>query len=109
MAGRFRTVEYTEDSVKWIAHLRTRCALVLILLCAVAVVQSAALTSEHEQHRATDHGCLVCVAGSLPFLEPSTGAPLAPVLRIQWLESAPDFETANDARITERSSRAPPV
>lgn len=109
MDGRFCAVSYTGYSVSWIAHLRTRATLVLVLLCAVAVVQSAALTSEHEQHRSTDHGCVVCLVGTLPFLEPSTGAPLAPVLRIQWLESVPDFETANDARPTERSSRAPPV
>ena len=80
-----------------------------LLVCAVAIAQSAALTSEHEQHRATDHGCLVCIAGSLPFLEPGTRSPVAPVLFVEWMESAPDFEAANAPRSAARSCRAPPV
>ena len=88
---------------------RIRYALALLLLCAVVVGQSAALTSAHERHQAQDHGCLVCYAGSLPFLQSSTGAPLAPVLRIAWLESPPDFAATHDARPAARSSRAPPA
>jgi hypothetical protein len=88
---------------------RIRYALALLLLCAVTVGQSAALTSAHAQHQAQDHGCLVCYAGSLPFLQSSTGAPLAPVLRVAWLESPPEFEATHDARPAARSSRAPPA
>jgi hypothetical protein len=91
------------------AGYRIRYALALLLLCAVTVGQSAALTSEHVRHQAQDHGCLVCYAGALPFLQSSTAAPLAPVLRIAWLESAPDFEATHDARPATRSSRAPPA
>jgi hypothetical protein len=93
----------------WRARTRIRYALALLLLCAVTVGQSAALTSAHVQHQAQDHGCLVCYAGSLPFLQSSTGAPLAPVLRIAWLESPPDFEATHDSRPAARSSRAPPA
>ena len=88
---------------------RIRCALVLLLLCAVTIGQSAALTATHEQHRAHDHGCLVCQVGSMPFLESPATAPLAPILLIRWLESVPDFEAAHDARPAARSSRAPPA
>ena len=88
---------------------RVQYALVLLLLCAVTVGQSAALTSAHAQHQAQDHGCLVCYAGSLPFLQSSTGAPLVPVMQVAWLESPPDFEATHDARPAARSSRAPPA
>jgi len=83
--------------------------LVLLVLCGVAATQSAALTSTHEQHRCYDHGCLICHVGSLPFLESIGPAPLAPVLRVQWLESAPDFEAAHEASSAPGSSRAPPA
>jgi hypothetical protein len=91
------------------ASRRIQFALALLLLCAVTVGQTAALTGAHERHQAQDHGCLVCFAGSLPFLQSSTGAPLAPVLRVAWLESKPDFEAKHDARPAARSSRAPPA
>jgi len=91
------------------ARYRIRYAFALLLLCAVTVGQSAALTSAHERHQAQDRGCLVCYAGSLPFLQSSAGAPLVPVLRIAWLESPPDFEATRDARPAARSSRAPPA
>jgi len=91
------------------ARNRIQYAPLLFLLCAVTVGQSAALTSVHEQHQAQDHGCLICYAGSLPFLQSSIGAPLAPVLRIAWLESPPDFAATHDALPAARSSRAPPA
>lgn len=91
------------------ARRRIQYALALLLLCAVTAGQTAALTAPHEQHQAQDHGCLVCLAGSLPFLQASIGVPEVPVLRIAWLESTPDFEAKHDARPTARSSRAPPA
>jgi len=93
----------------WRARSRIRFALALLLLCAVTVGQSAALTSAHAQHQSQDHGCLVCYAGSLPFLQSTSATPLAPVLRIAWLESTPHFEATHDGRPATRSSRAPPA
>jgi hypothetical protein len=91
------------------ANHRIQYVLVLLLVCAVTAGQSAALTVAHERHQAQDHGCMVCNAGSLPFLQSSTCASLAPVLRIAWLDSPPDFEATHDVRPSARSSRAPPA
>jgi hypothetical protein len=87
-----------------------RYALALLLLCVVTFGQSAALTGAHEQHRAQDHGCLVCYAGSLPFLESAIGATApVPVLLRVWLKSPADIEATHEAGIAIRSSRAPPA
>jgi hypothetical protein len=82
---------------------------VLFLLCAVAVEQSVALTSAHEQHQAQDHVCLVCYVGALPFLRSTTNVAVAPVLLVRWLEPPPDFEATHDALPAARTSRAPPA
>ena len=91
------------------AHNRIRSTFVLLLLCAVTLGQSAALTSTHELHRAQNHSCLVCYVGSLPFLESTAEAPVDPVWLVARLESPPDFEAPRDVRPAARSSRAPPA
>jgi hypothetical protein len=89
--------------------IRFRYALAFILLFAIICGQAAALSLTHEQHKAQDHGCLICFAGSLPFVGPTASAPAAPVMALAWLESSPDIEGTRDARLTLRSSRAPPA
>ncbi|MGP8244455.1 MAG: hypothetical protein ACLQVN_08030 [Bryobacteraceae bacterium] len=91
------------------AHSRIRSALVLLLLCAVTLGQSAALTSTHALHRAQNHDCPVCYLGSLPFLESTAEAPAAPVWLVIRLESPRDFEATHDVRPAARFSRAPPA
>ncbi len=89
--------------------IRLRYALALVLLCAILCGQSAALTSVHQQHKAQDAGCLVCMLGSMPFLGPTAAAPVAQILLLGWLGFPPDLVTPHDARLTIRSSRAPPA
>jgi hypothetical protein len=89
--------------------IRFRYALAFVLLFAIICGQAAALSPTHEQHKAQDHGCLICFAGSLPFVEPTAGAPAAPVMAVAWRASSPDIEATRDVRLTLRSSRAPPA
>jgi hypothetical protein len=90
-------------------HHEMQCVIALLLLFAITAGQTAALTGAHERHRTQDHGCLVCYAGSLLFLQSSTGVPLDPVLGFAWLESTPDFDAQFDDCPAASSSRAPPA
>jgi hypothetical protein len=91
------------------AHNGWRAVFALLLLCAVAFWQSAALTSTHELHRTQGHSCQVCYLGSLPFLESTGEASVAPIWPVARLICPPQFEAAHDARPAARSSRAPPA
>jgi hypothetical protein len=82
---------------------------VLFLLCVVVLAQSAALLSAIEPHHATGHCCVLCHVGSLPFLESSAPASLAPNVIVERLIPIPDFEAWHDVLIKSNSSRAPPV
>jgi hypothetical protein len=92
-----------------VVHSGLRTAFALLLLCAILVGQSAALTSTHELHRAQGHACQVCYLGSLPFLESAGEASVAPVWLVARLECRPRSDTPHDRRPAARSSRAPPA
>jgi hypothetical protein len=86
-----------------------RLLFVLFLLCATIFAQSGALSGEHQQHHSTDHCCLLCHVGPIPFLQTSTTATVAPVFGVEWIAAIPDFEFNHDCLLTTSSSRAPPT
>ncbi|SPE33128.1 conserved exported hypothetical protein [Candidatus Sulfopaludibacter sp. SbA6] len=86
-----------------------RLLVVLLLLCVVVSVQSAALSAESKSHQPTDHCCLLCHVGPLPFLQTSVSAALAPVFQVVWLAPPAHSEPTLDAPPVPGSSRAPPA
>jgi hypothetical protein len=70
--------------------------------------QSAALLAAIEPHHSTEHCCLLCHVGSLPFLETITEPPIAPIVVMERLIPDPDFEASHDVLLNANSSRAPP-
>jgi len=86
-----------------------RLLVVLLLLCLTVSAQSAALAEQSKLHQSTDHCCLLCHVGPLPFLQTSVSAALAPVLQMVWLAPAAHCETTSDVRLVPSPSRAPPT
>jgi hypothetical protein len=60
-------------------------------------------------HHATEHCCVLCHVGPLPFLRATTTAAIAPVFHLVWLESNPHGESDREVLAAASSSRAPPA
>jgi hypothetical protein len=86
-----------------------RLIIVLLMLCAMVLVQSAALSTQNASHHSGDHCCLLCHVGPLPFVETSVAAAAVPVLPVTRVVPAAKFQDAHDVLLPTRSSRAPPV
>jgi hypothetical protein len=82
---------------------------VLLLLCLLLVAQSAAFASANEQHHSTDHCCLLCHVGPLPFVHTHSSAVVMPNPSRVWLEPSPDFVATHDVFLSTTSSRGPPA
>jgi hypothetical protein len=82
---------------------------VLLLLCATVLAQSAALAAQSESHHSPDHCCLLCHVGPLPFLQSSVPAVWAPVFQVVWPAPQAQFETTSNVLLIPCSSRAPPA
>ena len=82
--------------------------IILFVLCLTAIAQSNAVALQHEAHHSTEHCCLLCHVGPLPFLQVSVVSARAPVFRTVWLAPSPESESVREAAGPIRSSRAPP-
>ena len=85
-----------------------RVVLVLLLLAAIACAQTHAFAFGHEHH-SSEHYCLLCHVGSLPLLQSSVSAAVAPVLSPVWMALSDGVETPRVALLSAASSRAPPA
>jgi hypothetical protein len=83
--------------------------LIVLLLCATAFAQFAALTDSHTLHFTNDHCCLLCHIGVLPFLQPDAAMSAAPVVPVEWLPWNSDRVLFRDTLLVSRSTRAPPA
>ncbi|HKE25473.1 MAG TPA: hypothetical protein VKB88_24105 [Bryobacteraceae bacterium] len=88
---------------------RRRALLVLCILCLVVWAQSSALALQHSEHHSSEHCCLLCHAGPLPFLQTTVAISLAPVLPVAWFASAIEVADTHDVLIATSCSRAPPA
>lgn len=86
-----------------------RLFIVLLLLCVTVLAQSSALSAQSESHHSSDHCCLLCHVGPLPFLQTSVSATLAPNFQVVWLASPTRVETTSDVLVIPTPSRAPPA
>jgi len=82
---------------------------VLLLLCLMTWVQAAASSPDHERHHLAGQGCLLCLAGPLPFVKIAPTAVTAPIVAIHWIEPSAKPEPAQSLFVSTRSSRAPPA
>ena len=82
---------------------------VLLLLCVIVFAQAAALSSQFEQHGASDHCCLLCHVGPMALLPPSIPVALAPAAPAGWRAISPVCEIAREMPLAASSSRAPPA
>jgi hypothetical protein len=103
----FRTVP-PPDHIAPCNYASRRRLFVLLLLAITLFAQSAALISEHQQHHATEHCCLLCHV-SLPFLQATAPLTIAPLTSVQWLAAIPRFESFCDVFLATNSSRGPPT
>ena len=81
----------------------------MFLLCLMVYAQSVALFAPPETHHTSGHCCLLCHLGTLPFLQVTTGASVAPIVLVERLIPNSDFEASHDVLLTANSSRAPPA
>ena len=88
---------------------RARTLFVLCLLCLAVWAQSSALALENHAHHSSEHCCLLCHTGPLPFLQTEVSTSAAPVLLVAWVASAAEYHGAPEALVPTRSSRAPPA
>ena len=89
-------------------HRRRRTLVVLFVLCLTIFAQTSALRESFEWHDDTGHCCVLCHAGSLPFLETTSGAALAPAVTVEGLVAHPEPEGLREVLLKSNSSRAPP-
>jgi hypothetical protein len=82
---------------------------VLLLVCLTLLGQSMALAFQEESHHGSDHCCLLCHVGPLPFLQTTVAAKVMPVFVVAWLAPPHDFQPAHSAPLLAKSSRGPPV
>ena len=90
-------------------HCDRRLLLVLLLLCVTVLAQSSTLATQSVEHHSTDHCCLLCHVGVLPFLQTSVSAVFAPLFHVVWMAPPAHVETPSDIRLVPSASRAPPV
>jgi hypothetical protein len=90
-------------------HCDRRFGVVLLLLCVMVLAQSASLSAQGESHHSSDHCCLLCHVGPLPFLQTTVSAGRAPVFQVVWLASPAHFETTADVLVVPSPSRGPPA
>jgi hypothetical protein len=83
--------------------------LCLMFLGLLFLAQSAALLQAIEPHHSTEHCCLLCHVGSLPFVETEIAMPAAPIVVVDRLVMPPDFQASHDVLLNANSSRAPPT
>jgi hypothetical protein len=88
---------------------RRRALLVLCILCLMVWAQSSALALQHSQHHSSEHCCLLCHAGPLPFLQTAVAISLVPHLRVAWFAARAECHDTHDVLIATASSRAPPA
>ena len=89
--------------------LRVRILLVLLLVFLTLCGQSFALACQEESHHASDHCCLLCHVGPLPFLQTTVAAKVAPIILVAWLAPAADFEPVHQSPLFACASRGPPA
>ncbi|HUK17863.1 MAG TPA: hypothetical protein VLW65_15675 [Bryobacteraceae bacterium] len=86
-----------------------RALLVLSILCLMVWAQSAALSLEHSEHHSSEHCCLLCHAGPLPFLQTTPSGSVAPVVPLAWFAPPAEIQDTHDVLMATSSSRAPPA
>jgi len=82
---------------------------ILVLVCLTLLGQNLAIAGQQESHHGSDHCCLLCHAGPLPFLQTVIAGRQAPVFAVAWLAPLPDFSPAVQPLLLTISSRGPPV
>ena len=82
---------------------------VLVLLCLMLWAQVAAFSPEHQRHHLADQGCLLCLAGPLPFVSSGPPALVVPAAAIHWIEPQGKTEPAQNIFLSTRFSRGPPA
>jgi hypothetical protein len=102
-------VGFPQDSHQHAARQTVRVAALMMLLCVFVFGQSAALTSEHHQHHASDHCCVLCHAGPQPLLQSTVSSRFTPVFETVWLTPAAETATAPRTLLKAKTSRAPPA
>jgi hypothetical protein len=92
-------------------HIRQhrKALLIVLLLCVTGLAQFAALLGQPESHRPSDHCCLLCHVGPIPFLEASASSAIAPVFEVVWFTPATDVATTHDVLLRASAARAPPA
>jgi hypothetical protein len=86
-----------------------RRAVLILLMCALVCAQSAPLASAHAHHNSSQHCCLLCHAGPLPFLQATASALMSPFISAVWLEPPPPISTPGDHAVSTHDSRGPPA
>ncbi len=87
-----------------------RTVLVLALLCLTTLLQSTALAGICETpHDQPNHPCLLCQAGTLPFLKPAMSVEMKPVVSLEWSCANPLVRPVLNLHLATDSPRAPPL
>jgi len=91
-----------------IASLVRRILPVVLLLCLIIWAQAAASSPEHQRHHLAGQGCLLCLAGPLPFVKSGPPVLVAPVFALNWIELPAKPEPSHGRFLSTRPSRGPP-
>ena len=83
--------------------------LLLLFLCALVSVQTASFASEHSHADSSEHCCILCHAGPLPFVQTVASAVVPPHVIVAWCSGSIESDTPHEVLLAAGSSRAPPA
>ncbi len=91
-------------------HGRTwRAALMLVAMCAVLVVSTAAASPAHWHTEVIGSNCDLCCVGHLPALQSPHLSDIRPSVVLDWQIPATEHHSSLDPQFSATFGRAPPV
>jgi len=94
----------------YMCHGRIRkAALMLVSMCAVLMVSTAAASPAHQHTEVIGSDCDLCCVGHLPALQSSHLSDICPSVILAWQIPAKEYPASLDPQFSATLGRAPPA
>jgi hypothetical protein len=86
-----------------------KASLLLLAMCAVLMVNTAAASPAHWHSRVMGSDCDLCCVGHLPALQSPHLSDVRPSAVLNWQISAEEYQSRLDPKFSATFGRAPPL
>jgi len=86
-----------------------KAALMLVAMCVVLVVGTAAASPAHQHTEVIGGNCELCCVGHLPALQSPHLSDIRPAVLLDWQSPAEEYLSSLDPQFSATLGRAPPV